>query len=269
MKQKVVHFHPVVRFYHYLAEFTATLIFMFLGILSIILLWGFPEAQEIIPNTQLRLIIGFLVFFLGTLIIIYSPLGKISGAHMNPAVSFAFWMEKHMGTVDFVFYVVAQTLGAIVAVYLLYVIFPEAANSVQLGLPRPKEYSWTLIEFLGEMFSTALLITLVFFCLSEYFLVKYTGILVGFYTFFVKVMIVEVTGASLNPVRYLGPSLVVGDHVHTWIYVGAPIAGTFLAIVLHRYWLVLKRPQFFRLNHRHGYVEELFSRYKDVEFKKK
>jgi aquaporin Z len=259
--------HPMIRFWHYLCEFLATFIFLFVGSLVIAVFFGLPALKESFLTTEMRIISVVLIFILTSLVIIYSPLGKISGAHMNPAISFAFWMEKHLDTLDLVFYILMQVAAAILATYLVVILIPEPSIATKLGIPAPISEHRILIEFASEVFATGVLVSLLFFFLSEEVLVKYTGVLMGCYIFFIKLISIDAVSLNLSPAKYVGAATIFHNFNHAWIYTSGPILGAFLAVILHRSWNLLKRPKYFRLNHEEGYLEKLFSRYSDVKTK--
>lgn len=253
--------HPMIRFWHYVSEFCATFIFFFVGSSAIGLFFGYPLFQNMNFSSEIRLFIVVGLIILTSLMMIYSPLGKISGAHMNPAVSFAFWLEKHLDLIDLVFYILMQIAAAILATYVVVLMIPESAVATRLGLPQPQSEHRVFIEFLSEMLSTGIMITLLFFFLSEQLLVKYAGILLGCYIFFIKLISIDAVSLNLNPAKFIGVASIFHHFEHVWIYTIGPFLGAFLAVMLHKSWNVLKRPRYFRLNHKEGYLETLFTNY--------
>lgn len=259
--------HPMIRFWHYVSEFIATFVFFFIGSMLIGVFFGIPSFKESFLTEEMRTLCVVLLIIGTTLAIIYSPLGKISGAHMNPAVSFAFWMEAHLKTTDLIFYILAQILATLSAIYLVSIIIPDPAIATKLGLPQPSSEHRIFVEFASEVFATAVLISLLFFFLSEKVLIKYTGALMGCYIFFIKLISIEAVSLNLNPAKYIGAATVFHHSDSAWIYIVGPFLGTFLAVILHRSWSILKRPKYFRLNHEENYLEKLFSRYSDLKKK--
>lgn len=253
--------HHVVRISHYLSEFAATFIFVFMGTLGIAVFMGSPTMIELIPPLEFRFILVVLSFVVPLVVLIFSPLGKISGAHMNPAVSFAFWLEKHLPTIDFIFYVLAQLLAGISASLLVLGLFPEMSHATQLGVPHPHSPYRFVFEVIGEIGATAVLMSLLFFFLSEEHLVKYTGGLVGLYLVFINLLSLESISLNLNPARYLGAAVAMEDFEHIWLYIMGPIIGAGIAVLIHKQWEILKRPKYFRLNHEEGFIEVFFHKF--------
>lgn len=170
-----------------------------------------------------------LVFGLAVLALI-SAFGDVSGAHMNPAVSLAFWVSGRFPGKGVAPYVVAQFLGALVASLLVRVIFPDA---VSLGSTIPT--GSTAQSFVLEVVLAAMLM-LVILGVShgpkEKGLVAGTaiGAFVGLEALFAG----PISGASMNPARSLAPALVAGAIGDVWIYLVAPTIGALIAVPLSR-----------------------------------
>ena len=93
----------------YAAEFAGTALLVFLGLSIVIAMWGHdaPFASLPISPGVRRLITGFLFGSIGAAIA-FSPIGRMSGAHINPAVTFAFWLEGKLLWRDASFYLMAS-----------------------------------------------------------------------------------------------------------------------------------------------------------------
>jgi glycerol uptake facilitator-like aquaporin len=90
----------------YFCEFTGTAIHLFAGLTGIYLI-SLVDAPDIIKYFAIGLF-----FAVGLVVVVYSPLGKRSGGHINPAVTGAFWLSGLMSGIDAACYVVAQFAGA-------------------------------------------------------------------------------------------------------------------------------------------------------------
>jgi hypothetical protein len=97
----------------YGAECLGTFLLVVLGLSLVIALWGkgAPLAWLPLAPGQRRLLNGFLFGCVGAAVA-YSPIGRISGAHINPAMTFAFWLEGKLQWRDATCYVLAQLCGA-------------------------------------------------------------------------------------------------------------------------------------------------------------
>ncbi len=179
-----------------------------------------------------------LTFGLVVMAMIYA-VGDVSGAHLNPAVTVAFAAAKRFSWRDVPVYVVAQCLGAIVAAFVLRMMFGNwavAANArggmITLGqtLPVP-----TLVpqSFVLEFILTAILMAVILRVSSG---AKEKGITaaiaVGGVVAMEAIFAGPISGASMNPARSLGPALVAGQFSHLWIYLIAPTLGALAAVVV-------------------------------------
>jgi aquaporin Z len=179
-----------------------------------------------------------LTFGLVVMAMIYA-VGDVSGAHLNPAVTVAFAAAKRFSWRDVPVYVVAQCLGAIVAAFVLRMMFGNwavAANArggmITLGqtLPAP-----TLVpqSFVLEFILTAILMAVILRVSSG---AKEKGITaaiaVGGVVAMEAIFAGPISGASMNPARSLGPALVAGQFSHLWIYLIAPTLGALAAVVV-------------------------------------
>jgi aquaporin Z len=120
------------------AELLGTAILLFGGLSAVSLNFGrgSPVAQQI-PSVSLRLLVTGLLFAgVGSLVAV-SPLGRLSGGHINPAVTIAFWLTRHVHPHDLAGYVLSQLTGAVLGVLALRLVWGRNADSVRDGLTRP------------------------------------------------------------------------------------------------------------------------------------
>ena len=166
-----------------------------------------------------------LTFGLIVLAMIYT-VGDVSGAHINPAVTFGFWAARRLPGREVVPYVASQVAGAILASALLRLLFPD---NKMLGATFPAG---------SEMQSFVLEIVLTFLLMLTILSVSTgakekgitAGIAVGAVIALEAMFAGPVSGASMNPARSLAPALVSGHLEHLWIYLVAPPLGALLAM---------------------------------------
>jgi MIP family channel proteins len=171
-----------------------------------------------------------LTFGLVILAMIYT-FGDISGAHFNPAVTLGFWVAGKMTPELVLPYVISQLLGAICASSLLAIMFLTHPN---LGATIPSGPGWQ--AFILELVVTFFLM-LVILSVSTGAKIKgiTAGIAVGSVIAFEALFAGPISGASMNPARSLAPALVTLQLKHLWIYLSAPIFGSFLSVLACRY----------------------------------
>jgi len=163
-------------------------------------------------------------FGLIVMVMIYS-IGNISGAHMNPAVSLAFFISKRMDLLSFVKYLSGQFAGSLLAAFALSGLFSDHEN---FGMTVPSVPP--LQAFIVEIILTMLLM-FVIFNISTGHMEKgiMAGVAVGGVIALEALVGGPLTGASMNPFRSLAPALVSGKLSGIWIYLSAPFLGAILA----------------------------------------
>jgi aquaporin NIP len=152
--------------------------------------------------------------------------GDVSGAHLNPAVTIAFWAAGRLPGARVLPYVIAQICGALLASGLLRVLFPAHAT---LGATMPAGV-WHQ-SFLLEVVLTFLLM-LVILSVSTGANEKgiTAGMAIGGVILLEAMFAGPICGASMNPARSLAPALVSGHLEMLWIYLLAPALGALLAV---------------------------------------
>jgi len=178
--------------------------------------------------------------------------GGISGGHFNPAVTVGFLSVGRISGARAVQYILAQLAGGCLAAYLCVHFFPpEAVNAAKLGVPLPgklpgAEGAWvTLPILLGvEFVLTFLLMTAIFGVAVDERgkAVKIGAFGIGLTVTFDILAGGAITGASMNPARSFGPTLIYkltgGEPAANifdfhWCYWAAPIAGAVVAAVMY------------------------------------
>ncbi len=155
-------------------------------------------------------------------------MGKVSGAHLNPAVSIAFALRGDFPWKRVPGYVIVQLIGATLACLFLRLVF---GNTGHLGatLPGPGYKSWQAL--LMEIVLTVLLVSVILGTASAAQNVGAIAALgVGGYIALAGLWAAPVSGVSMNPARSFGPALVSGDFTSYWVYVVGPIAGSLIAV---------------------------------------
>lgn len=157
-------------------------------------------------------------------------MGRISGAHLNPAVTLAFAGRGDFPWTRVPGYLVAQILGAITAALLLTALVGVSSSS---GGSYPGASTSPLTAMLVEMLLTFGLVSVILGTASGAQSVgMFAAIAVGGYIALAGLWAAPLSGASMNPARTLGPNLVGGDLGPYWVYAVGPILGAALAIGL-------------------------------------
>ena len=222
----------------YLCETAELGLFMISASLFTISLWH-PASPvlNVIPNPFVRrMLIGIAMG--GTAIaLIFSPLGKRSGAHFNPAVTLTFWRLGKVKNWDAVFYIVAQFIGGIagvmiVALFARMALAHPAVNYVAT-LPGPHG---TAIAFVAELVIGFILMTVVLNVSNTPHVARFTGLFAGVLVATFITLEAPFSGMSMNPARTFGSAFVGHLWTGLWIYFTAPLLAMQLAA-----WLYLRR----------------------------
>lgn len=222
----------------FLSEFIGTALLVAIGLSIVIFDFGKGSPMlDWIPSAGLRrLITGFLFGSTGALIAV-SPLGKSSGAHINPVVTLAFWMKGKMGPGHAAGYIMAQMAGAALGALPL-LIWGSIGGSVDFGATIPGKLFGPWLAVLGEFLATLALIVLLFAFLGHKRLRPYTPMIFPILYAILVFIEAPVSGTSTNPARSFGPSLISDAWQSWWVYWIGPIAGAVAGIGIHAYsWL--------------------------------
>ncbi|MBU6302164.1 MAG: aquaporin [Verrucomicrobia bacterium] len=166
-----------------------------------------------------------LAFGLIVLSMIYA-IGDVSGAHINPAVSFGLCLAKRFPWSSLAPYVIAQCLGALAASAALHWFFP-AHETLGATLPSGSPQQ----SFAIEVILTAFLVFVVLNVTQGGRDRGITaGVVIGAVITWEVLLGGPVSGASMNPARSLGPAVVSGKLEHLWIYLTATFAGAALGV---------------------------------------
>lgn len=205
------------------AEFFGTFALVFCGTGAIVINHVSGGA---ITHVGISLTFGLIV-----LALIYA-LGDISGAHLNPAVTLAFWAAGRFPAAKVGPYLVTQIAGALAASVSLRLLF---GNEAGLGGTHPFEHQE--LQSLWLEFFLTLLLMVVVLCVSTGAKEKgiTAGIAVGAIIALEALFAGPICGASMNPARSFGPAIVSGQGVgELWIYILGPIGGALCAVPLAR-----------------------------------
>ncbi len=155
-------------------------------------------------------------------------MGKVSGAHLNPAVTLSFAARGDFPWKRVPGYLIAQVIGAIVAALVLTGLVGVSSS---YGGSYPGASTSPLAAMLVEMVLTFGLVSVILGTASGAQSVgMFAAIAVGGYIALAGLWAAPLSGASMNPVRTLGPNLIGGDLGPYWAYLIGPILGGMLAV---------------------------------------
>ncbi len=175
-----------------------------------------------------------LAFGLSIVAMAYS-IGNVSGCHVNPAVSLAMLIRRQLSALDFVGYVVAQLVGALVACLLLGVTFGFdcgfGANQIQETWENGSVGGALLVEIV----LTFVFVLVIVGVTSRSNNAVISGLIIGLSLTLVHILGIAITGTSVNPARSLLPALFAGGEAlsQVWIFIVAPLIGGALAALVY------------------------------------
>lgn len=227
---------PAHRGFHWriwFAEAVGTALFVLGALSSAALILGRGSPLEgAVPTESLQfLVVGLLVgAWVGALVV--SPLGRLSGAHLNPAVTLAFSLLGRVSLHDVVGYVIAQLVGAIAGAAVFGLAWGSIADSVGGGVTHPTIETPLAVGL--ELAMTAILLAMILLFVSRERLIRWVPLMLWPLLGLLIWQEGPYTGTSLNPARSLGPAVASSDFGDLWLYFVAPAAGALLTAVLWR-----------------------------------
>ena len=189
--------------------------------------------------------IGFagisVAFGLTVLVMVYA-IGRISGCHINPAITIAMLVAGKIKSKDAAFYIIFQCVGAIIAAAVLLAIangLPgyslDASGLAQNGYGAHSPTGYSLAAcFLFEAVFTAIFLFVIFGSTHKAAPAGFAGISIGLALTLIHLVGIPITNTSVNPARSLGPAVFVGGDAlsQLWLFIVAPIVGAVVAALV-------------------------------------
>lgn len=155
-------------------------------------------------------------------------MGAVSGAHLNPAVTFAFSLRGDFPWRRVPGYVFAQLAGATLACLFLWTVYGRVGS---LGATEPGALMKDWQAMLTELVLTLGLVSTILGTASRSQNVgHFSAVAVGGYIMLAGLWSSPISGASMNPARSFGPDLLLGNFGHFWVYLVGPFSGALLAV---------------------------------------
>src|ERR1043166_3688547 len=194
---------------------------------------GSPAIQALPEEFPRRILMG-MAMGLTAIGIIYSPWGKQSGAHLNPAATLTFFRLGKVAPWDAVFYIIAQFVGGVAGVALV------AALAGHLLAHPSVNYVATLpgtggpgAAFLGEVALSFVLMWVVLIVSNTRMFARCTGLLAGVCVALFITFEAPISGMSMNPARTFGSAVLPQLWDSLWIYFLAPPLGMLAAAAMY------------------------------------
>jgi aquaporin Z len=192
-----------------------------------------PLQRLSLSMNESALLMGVIVA-VTTYLIIQSPYGRRTGAHLNPAITVAFLWLGRIHRWDALNYVVAQFAGALAGVLLAYETLGRrlSAPPVQYVVTLPGMYGRG-VAFVAEFLLAALAMGVVLFATNHRRLAQFSPYFVALITVFGYVLGASISGFSVNPARSFSSALFARIWQGVWIYFAAPCLGMLAAAAIY------------------------------------
>jgi glycerol uptake facilitator protein len=168
-------------------------------------------------------------------------IGKVSGCHINPAVTFALAVTKRFSWREVPAYWCAQVIGAVLGALAIWAVFGHSAITLGMGMTHFNQHtsSWGSAIF-AEGIGTAILMFTILGIVDARSPGDLAGLVIGAVVLAIIMIVGPITGASLNPARAFGPELVsaFGSGKTFWnqllpVYIVPGLVGSALAAVAY------------------------------------
>jgi aquaporin Z len=187
-------------------------------------------VHRLLPEPWIQRAVMGVLMGLTAIGIIYSPWGKRSGAHMNPALTLTFLRLGKVAPHDTAAYLAAQFVGGAMGVLLARLLVGMALDdpSVRYVVTQPGPFG-VAAAFAAELAISAVLMTVVLESAASRRWSRYTGVLAGLLVAIYITLEAPISGMSMNPARTLASAVAAQEWTALWVYFTAPLAGMLLA----------------------------------------
>jgi aquaporin Z len=206
-------------------------LFVFVLLAGVIAAWLQPAGagNEILHRALSGVLVGGLLIAM-----IYSPWGRRSGSHLNPAITLAYLRLGKVGRWDGLFYIVAQLAGSLAAVLLLRAgaLLPPAASPASLAVTLGPSNPW--LAFATQFVLSTLAMLLILFTSNHASFFRWTGLVYGALVMLVVACVSPLAGFGMNAARLLAVDASGDLGLLRWLNLLPPLLGMQLAIEVYR-----------------------------------
>ena len=214
----------------YFAEMIGTMILVLMGCGSAVFAGGISAGV----GTGVSTIGVALAFGLAVVAMAYT-IGKISGCHINPAITLGMLIAKRISGKDAAMYMVFQVIGAILGSAIIFMLLQHgnSAGITETGANSYKDGEM-LFAFLAETIFTFVFVLVVLGSTSKGGNSQLAGLAIGLTLVLVHIVCIPITGTSVNPARSIGPAIFEGCKAlsQLWLFIVAPFVGATIAALV-------------------------------------
>ncbi len=181
-----------------------------------------------------------------TVMVMSVTVGKVSGCHLNTAISLAMFLDKQIDAKKFIFYVVFQIIGAVIAGALIVCLTMgmtdfsfDVVKNMNLGANFVHGTGKAWVGILAEVILTFIFVLVVFGATDKSHqgvFSEFGGFFIGLALAMVHMVGIGITGTSVNPARSIGMAIFSADYLgDVWIFIVAPLIGGVLAWLVYSF----------------------------------
>ena len=181
-----------------------------------------------------------------TVMVMSVTVGKVSGCHLNTVISLAMFLDKQIDAKKFIFYVIFQIIGAVIAGALIVCLFMgmtdfsfDVVKNMNLGANFVHGTGKAWVGILAEVILTFIFVLVVFGATDkrhEGVFTEFGGFFIGLALAMVHMVGIGITGTSVNPARSIGMAIFSADYLgDVWIFIVAPLIGGVLAWLVYSF----------------------------------
>lgn len=209
----------------YLAEMIGTMVLVLMGCGAAVFA-GTSQPFDAVGTLGVSFAFGLSVVAMAYTI------GKISGCHINPAITLGMLVAKKISSKDAGMYILFQLIGAVIGSAILYVLASGSGSTTTLT--GANSYTDLVPAFVAETVFTFIFVLVVFGVTSKGAANNFAGLAIGLALVLVHIVCIPITGTSVNPARSFGPALfdlIEGGIAFSqlWLFFLAPAIGAILA----------------------------------------
>lgn len=211
----------------YIAEMIGTMVLVLMGCGSAV----FAGSVAGTVGAGVGTIGVALAFGLSVIAMAYS-IGKISGCHINPAITLGVLLSGRMTTKDAAMYMLFQVIGAVVGSAILYLLVSTGTHAGPTETGSNGFTDGNMIQaFIAEMVFTFIFVLVVLGVTSKGAQNSFAGLAIGLALVLIHIVCIPITGTSVNPARSIGPAIFAGSHAlsQLWLFIVAPLLGAAIA----------------------------------------
>jgi len=224
----------------YIAELVGTFILVFvIGTVVSLYAAGGSDAQFGSDYAVIGLVQAFALF------LVIQTIAAVSGAHVNPAVTFAAFLLKRIDGIDSIIYTLAQLAGGVLGALLVKALLDDEGainnyGALDVSPILASDFAGMIVEMFGTFFWVLAVVAV---ALNPRAWRDWAPLVIGTTFGFAVMVFAPLTGAGFNPARWLGPALVGDDFGGVWPYLVGPALGAVLAVLFYKFVIEAGEPE--------------------------